>query len=474
MTIIVWFRQDLRRADNPALAAAAERGVVLPVHILDDGTGPETPRPLGGAARWWLHHSLAALRDDLGSLTLRRGDPGDVLESLVEETGATAVYWSRRYDPGGVARDRAVKARLQACGVAVESFPGSLLREPWTIRTQSGQPYRVFTPFRRALLASAIAEPEAAPARIALADAPLGDRLDDWRLTPRSPNWAEGWERLWRPGEAGAQARLDAFIDETLGDYAEGRDRPDRPATSRLSPHLRWGEISARQIRARLRFRADERPAEAEAVEKFLSELAWRDFSHHLLFAWPSLPERNWRPAFDAYPWRDDAGDLEAWRRGRTGYPMVDAGMRELWRTGFMHNRVRMLTASFLVKHLRLHWREGEAWFWDTLADADPANNAASWQWVAGSGADAAPYFRIFNPATQGRKFDPDGVYIRRWLPELARLDDRWIHAPHEAPAAALDAAGVALGETYPAPIVDHAAARRQALAGYEAVKSAR
>ncbi len=472
MTTIVWFRQDLRRSDNPALTAAAARGPVLPVFILDD-VSPGVWR-WGGASRWWLHHSLASLTDDLGGLMLYRGEPRELLPQIAQAHGATSVYWNRRYEPFAVARDTIVKETLQGLGIAAQSFNGSLLHEPWEVATGSGEPFKVYTPFWRAALRRPVAAPLPPPPRLTL-DLPnaSGDRLKDWSLLPSHPDWAAGWERHWQPGEAGAISQLDAFVAQGLAQYRTLRDRPDRANVSRLSPHLHWGEISPRQIWARMTLEA-QHPSQSNDVDKFLSELGWREFAHHLLYHFPSLPEQNWRQAFDAFPWRNSAADLKAWQRGRTGYPLVDAGMRELWQTGWMHNRVRMITASFLIKHLRIDWRQGEAWFWDTLVDADLANNAAGWQWVAGSGADASPYFRIFNPIVQGKKFDPDGVYIRRWCPELAGLPNAHIHAPFDAPAAALADAGVTLGKTYPHPIVNHDDARKQALRAYETVKAAR
>ncbi len=472
MTTLVWFRQDLRIADNPALAHAAARGPVVPVYILDDsGDGG---RPFGGASRWWLHHSLSALSNSLGGLVLLKGDPARLLPDLAGHTGARSVVWNHCYEPSAIARDTRLKAGLSSAGLTVTSFNASLLNEPWTVTTQDGGPFKVFTPFWRACRRLPVEPPSPAPAtRLARLPKGLGARLADWHLLPTKPNWAKGFEPEWRPGESGARDRLDAFLQGGLGGYAELRDRPDRKNVSRLSPHLHFGEISPRQVFAALSLHMAADSRATRDGEKFLSELGWREFSYHLLYHFPTLPERNWRPAFDAYPWSGDRHHLATWQRGLTGYPIVDAGMRELWATGYMHNRVRMVVASFLVKHLLIPWQEGEAWFWDTLVDADLANNAASWQWVAGSGADAAPYFRIFNPVTQGTKFDAEGRYVRRWVGELSRLPDAVIHAPWEAPAAQLEAAGVRLGETYPAPIVDHKAARERALGGYEVVKSA-
>jgi deoxyribodipyrimidine photo-lyase len=464
--LLVWFRQDLRLADNPALRDAIATGApVLPVYVLDD----ETPGPwrIGGASHWWLHHSLAALAADLGKLglrlILRRGRAQECLNELIAETGAAGVVWNRCYEPFAVARDKAIKSTLEARGLAARSFNANLLFEPWTVASKSGTPFRVFTPFWKACLA---AEPPAlplpAPSRaLAPANWPASDALDDWNLLPTKPDWAGGFS-IWNPGEAGAQARLAEFVARALDGYAGLRDRPDLEATSRLSPHLHFGEISPRQC------------FHAGAVSpKFLAELGWREFAHHLLFHIPDLPETALRAEFRDFPWRDDESRLRAWQQGRTGFPIVDAGMRELWRTGWMHNRVRMVAASFLVKHLLLPWQAGQAWFWDTLVDADLASNSASWQWVAGCGADAAPYFRVFNPMLQGAKFDPDGAYVRRFVPELAALPNEYLHAPWQAPADVLRRAGVALGATYPKPIVDHGEARVRALAAFRSLKEA-
>lgn len=472
MKTIVWFRRDLRLNDNPALNAAAKRGEVLPVYILDESGPDRGERPLGAASRWWLHHALTSLQRDLGDLVILKGDPATRLEELAQAEAVDAIYWNRCYEPGAIARDSRIKDELSG-RIEVKSFPGSLLVEPWEIATGSGQPYKVFSPFWGALRQRDIPQPEQRAPR-SLAQKGTGIELSGLNLLPPRQNWAEGWEQMWSPGEVGAMDALARFFDEKLPDYAAGRDKPAVEVTSRLSPHLHFGEISPHQIWHATRLHAELHPENANAAEKFLSELAWREFSAHLLYHFPTLPEQNWKPEFDAYPWRNAPEELAAWQKGQTGYPMVDAGMRELWATGYMHNRVRMIAASFLIKHLRIHWREGEAWFWNTLVDADLANNSASWQWVAGSGADASPYFRIFNPITQGRKFDPDGAYVRRWCPELKDLPDAHIHAPFEAPEKILAGAGVRLGETYPAPIVKHAEARQHALSGYDVVKQAK
>lgn len=467
--IILWFRQDLRLADNPALAAAAQtHRPLIPLYVLDD-VGDWA---LGGAARWWLHHSLTALSQDLrqlgAPLVLRRGDSEQVLRHLIDETGASAVFWNRRYEPDAVTRDTHLKSAL---GVETKSFNASMLREPWELKTGGGGPFKVFTPYFRALTAALCdLECPAPPARLAsYAGALPSDDLRSWSLTPHNPDWAAGFSPAWRPGEAGARDRLIQFLDGPLNGYAEARDCPGHRSTSRLSPHLQFGEIGPRQV-----WRAAE-AANARDTDKrkFQSEIAWREFSHHLLFHFPNLPAVNLRREFDAFPWREDDAAFRAWTRGLTGVPIVDAGMRELWATGWMHNRVRMIAASFLVKNLLLDWRRGARWFWDTLVDASLANNSASWQWVAGSGADAAPYFRIFNPVLQGRKFDPNGDYVRRWVPEISGLDNEVVHAPWEANASKLAAANVQLGETYPRPVADLAATRIRALNAFANLKSA-
>jgi deoxyribodipyrimidine photo-lyase len=479
VTTLLWFRSDLRLADNPALAAALAQGrPVVPVYILDDEDAGLWRA--GGASRWWLHHSLTALADDLAQrgsrLILRRGAAEEAVERLVAETGADAVVWNRRYEPWAVRRDERLKMTLKARGVAARSFNAGLLREPWEVMNGKGEPYRVFTPFWRALRAGLdLPTVIEAPQYISPPHSwPKSEALSDWCLAPSRPDWAGGLRETWTPGEAGAQERLDDFLGRASLEYAEARNLPGREGTSRLSPHLHVGEVGPRQI-----WRALTAAALAETgtpmpsgVEVFLSEIAWREFSHQLLFYAPELPEQPLRPEFAAFPWASDPVGLRAWRKGLTGYPIVDAGMRQLWATGWMHNRVRMIVASFLIKHLLVDWREGQAWFWDTLVDADLANNAASWQWVAGSGADASPYFRIFNPVTQGQKFDPDGAYVRRWVPELAGLPDKPLHAPWTARPIELADAGVRLGAEYPAPIVDHARARERALAAYASTRN--
>ncbi len=474
---LVWFRQDLRLADNPALKAAAS-GRVIPVYIHDPQAAGEWA--MGGAAQWWLHHSLADLDRNLQALgsrlILRHGSAPAVLDDLIAEVGVSRVVWNRCYEPWAIARDRAVKGDLKARGLQVESFNASLLFEPWTIRSGAGGPFRVYTPFWRACRAAGgPSAPEAAPDRLeAPAVWPHSERLNDWHLLPTAPDWSGGLRTAWTPGEAAARDRLIAFLDRALGQYRDRRNEPGVPATSGLSPHLHWGEIGPRQVWSAVADRLETGAVAGREgqAETFLKEIVWREFSYHLLFHNPDLPHRPLNARFEDFPWTDDeTGHLAAWQRGRTGYPIVDAGMRQLWATGWMHNRVRMVVASFLVKDLLLPWQAGEAWFWDTLVDADLASNSASWQWVAGCGADAAPYFRVFNPVLQGEKFDPAGAYVRHWVPEVARLPDRFVHRPWQAPGEVLEAAGVRLGETYPGPIVDHSEARARALAAFERIK---
>jgi len=465
---IVWFRNDLRVGDNPALVAAIESGRPIACLYVFDEVTPGRWR-MGGASRWWLHHSLlrlAASLERLGApLILRRGIAHDVVPRLVSEFDAAAVYWNRQYEAFAVAQDTRIKMRLGAMGVEAHSFNGSLLHEPWTVKTKTGEPYRVFTPFWRACAQLGLARsPLPSPKRIAPFAHAGGENLTQWRLLPTKPNWAVGFEPEWTPGEAGAHAALIRFLEGPAATYANDRDQLGIHGTSRLSPHLHFGEISPVQIWAAAH--------NAPRAEKFLSEVGWREFAHHLLFHWPNLPERNWRGSFDAFPWRTDASGLAAWQRGQTGYPVVDAAMRELWTTGYMHNRARMIAASFLIKHLLIDWRAGEDWFWDTLLDADLANNAASWQWIAGCGADAAPYFRIFNPVTQGERYDANGVYVRRWIPEIAALPNNVLHQPWQADAETLSTAGVRLGQTYPYPIVEHGVARQRALAAFSSLRS--
>ncbi len=472
-TSIVWLRDDLRLDDNPALSRGVELNVPMTVvYILDE----ESPgiRPFGGATRWWLHHSLVSLSEALAAagcaLTLRRGPASRVLRELAEETGAQHLLWNRRYGGPERALDAEIKDWAAGHGIEAASFQANLLFEPWTITTGSGGPYKVFTPFWRACLASGeprqplAAAPTLPPAAVAgrkrQADS---DALAAWSLLPASPNWSGGLAKTWEPGEAGAHRRLEDFLDGPAEQYGTGRNVPAVEGTSRLSPHLRFGEISPFRVWHELHRRF---PREAPPdVGIFRSELGWREFCWQLLYANPQLATRNYRAEFDQFEWQQPtAAELASWQQGRTGYPLVDAGMRQLWQTGWMHNRVRMAAASFLVKNLLADWRLGEAWFWDTLVDADEASNPANWQWVAGSGADASPYFRIFNPVTQSKKFDAEGRYLRAFIPELNELDRKAVHEPWKSP----DVHG------YPEPLVGLAESRERALAAYQKLKDNR
>jgi deoxyribodipyrimidine photo-lyase len=473
---IVWFRDDLRLSDHPALHAAANTGApVICVYVFDEANSAW--RPLGGAARWWLAQSLRALRESLRrrgtSLLLRKGRAAEIIAGLARENGASAVFWNEIAQAPQQAAAEAVAEALQEIGVASQGFAGDLLVDPVRIRNKEGRGLRVFTPFWRRVQALGD-PPKPFPAPKTLRPGPNlpSESIDSWQLEPTRPDWAGGLRETWRPGEQSAQAQLRAFLATGVTGYSVRRDRPDREGTSRLSPHLRFGEISPRQVWYTARFAAAERPALAGDIDKFLSELGWREFCRHLLFDVPDLATRNLQGSFDAFPWRHDDEALRAWQRGQTGYPLVDAGMRELWHTGVMHNRVRMVVASFLVKHLLIDWRAGEQWFWDTLVDADPGSNPANWQWVAGCGADAAPYFRVFNPILQSQKFDPDGAYVRRWVPELAGLPKAAVHQPWSATPLELADAGVKLGESYPQPIIDHRLGRERALAAYAKVRA--
>ncbi len=474
---IVWFRYDLRLADNPAVQKAIARGGPV-IALFIWSPEEEVEWQPGGASRWWLHQSLARLSASLekigARLVIRRGASGTALKSLLKETGADAVFWNRRYEPALIERDRELKAELRSTGCTVETFNSALLFEPWTVQNKSGKPFQVFTPYWKTCLALGepadplpsprfLPSPKKHPASVPLATLELEPKTD----------WASGIRSAWIPGESAAKKMLEEFCDSAFANYGEGRNRPDQNGTSRLSPYLHFGEISPRQVWHGLR-RAAEKAGAATATwrnSQFLAEIGWREFAHHLLFHFPEMPMKPLRTEFENFPWRDDADFLKAWQRGQTGYPLVDAGMRQLWTTGWMHNRVRMVVGSFLVKDLLLPWQEGARWFWDTLVDADLANNTLGWQWIAGCGADAAPFFRIFNPTTQGEKFDPQGDYVRRWVPELGRLPAEWIHQPSNAPADILARAGVQLGRNYPPPIISHTIAREVALAAYAKIR---
>ncbi|MFC4394778.1 cryptochrome/photolyase family protein [Arthrobacter sedimenti] len=469
-TSLVWLRDDLRLDDNPALSEAAGRGLPFTVvYILDEQS--QGVRPLGGAARWWLHHSLAALSADLESrgsrLVLRRGPAGEAIRTLATQTKADHLFWNRRYGQPERTIDADLKEWAGGHGMQASSYQANLLFEPWTVKTGAGGPYKVYSPFWRACLASQDIRnpfeapdtlPEPAPSGRGL---PASDTLSSWNLLPSSPDWSGGLAATWRPGETGAQQRLEDFLDGPIEDYGTGRNLPGTEGTSRLSPHLRFGEVSPFRVWREIRRRHPHNvPSD---VGTYRAELGWREFNWHLLYHNPDLATRNFRPAFDNFQWAPTSREeLAAWQQGNTGYPLVDAGMRQLWQTGWMHNRVRMAAASFLVKNLLTDWRIGEEWFWDTLVDADAANNPANWQWVAGSGADASPYYRIFNPVTQSKKFDAGGSYLRTFIPELRDVEGKGIHEPWTVEA-----------EGYPKPLVDLAESRERALDAYQKIKSA-
>lgn len=473
--VLVWFRRDLRLADNPALTAAIASGrPIVCLYVLD----PETPYYRGSAGKRWLQASLRALRrslEELGNrLIVRQGPVAVAVTSLAREIGAAGVFWNATADPTVEVNDRGITELLRHQGSDVRVFRGHVIVDPDSVRNKSGGPFRVYSPFWRAVQqACPVSEPLPAPGRIpAPARFPATDTGSLASLPPATAGGLPEPIKGWNPGETGAQARLQAFLEKGLNGYADHRDRPDLARTSGLSPHLVWGEISPRQVRSQIE-RATFAGASPRASERLLAQIGWREFSYYLLHHNPRLGRDSFNPAFSHFPWREDETSLDAWRRGETGYPLVDAGMRELAETGWMHNRIRMVVASFLVKHLLIDWRCGLDWFDQSLLDADAANNPAGWQWVAGSGADAAPYFRIFNPVLQGRKFDPDGVYTRRWVPELAHVDARHIHAPFELSSRELMRAGVILGQTYPDPIVEHGFARQRALDALSANRAA-
>ena len=477
---IVWFRDDLRLHDHPALTAAVRTGRPVLTLFVHDEDSPGI-RPLGGASKWWLARSLARLAEDLersgSSLHILSGPATEMVPKLAADCQAAAVFWSRRHRPAERAVDDAIEAALRAAGIEVQTFGGSLWHEPDEILQKAGDWYRIYTPYWRQASALPLppgplpaphgidgvkSVPQTLPWRL----------LDDLGLQPRKPDWSSGLAATFTPGETQARARLALFVQDGLDDYGEARNLPAIDGSSQLSPHLRFGEVSPREVIHAVDTAARHRKTAAKS-EKYLQEIVWRDFAYNLLAHVPDLSSRSYSPRFEHFRWAEPSQPLlAAWQHGRTGYPIVDAGMRQLWQTGWMHNRVRMITASFLCKHLLVDWRVGEDWFWDTLCDADPANNAVNWQWVAGTGPDAAPFFRIFNPVTQGEKFDPDGTYVRRFVPELAALAGRWIQRPWEAPAAVLAEAGVVLGKTYPGPIVDHVEARQRALAAFAASRA--
>jgi deoxyribodipyrimidine photo-lyase len=471
---IVWFRSDLRLADNPALHHACSQGYsILPIFIFSPEE--EMQWSIGGASRWWLHHSLHSLDESLRSkgskLLIFKGRSLTTLLSLIEKTGATALFWNRRYEPEIIVRDKNIKEVMRIQGLEVETFNGSLLHEPWTIQNKSQLPFQVFTPFwKNALSVTHPSAPLPPPDRIPLpSNLPESSSLDSLQLLPSLP-WDQGFYTAWKPGESGARKNITDFIRTSFASYTEGRNLPAEKGTSRLSPHLHFGEISPRQIWHA--FSSHFPKTDAWQSTQYLSEIGWREFSYHLLYHFPQTPLKPLRPAFEDFAWNKvKPSHLRAWKKGITGIPIVDAGMRELWATGWMHNRVRMITASFLVKNLRYPWIEGARWFWETLVDADLASNTLGWQWSAGCGADAAPYFRIFNPVSQGEKFDPEGTYVRRWIPELSQMPADWIHHPWESPTEILRKANVTLGLHYPHPILSLAETRNAALEAFKNLK---
>lgn len=471
-TILFWFRQDLRLLDNPGLFAASEQGTVMPIYILENDTLGDYK--MGGASKWWLYHSLSKLNQSLeNTLNVYIGKAEEVILKLVDEFDIDAVYWNRCYEPYRVQSDATLKSNLKSKKIECKSFNASLLWEPWEILKQDKTPYKVYTAFYRngCLQAAPPRKPISLPKKLTLKkDKTNKDSINSLDLL--SPiHWYEKMEAIWEIGEKAAHKKLLEFLDTGLIHYKESRNYPNRQNVSRLSPHLHFGEISPNQIWHTVKTHAVfQRKIAEEDRECFLSEIGWREFSYYLLYHFPNLPNRNFQSKFDRFPWQKNKQFLTAWQKGKTGYPIIDAGMRELWQTGYMHNRVRMIVASFLVKNLNIHWQHGAAWFWDCLLDADLANNSASWQWVAGSGADAAPYFRIFNPITQGEKFDLEGNYTRHYVPELTKMPNKYLFKPWQAPASILEDAGVILGKTYPKPIVDLTTTRERALAAYRSL----
>lgn len=465
-TAIFWFRQDLRCESNPSLALACKNHQkIIPLYIKD----PNPALSMGDAQKWWLHHSLSSLKHELNkvglNLNLKEADPRLLLKQLVEQYQVQAVYWNRRYEPMHIDQDKQIKKELIDMGVKAISSNGTLLHEPHEILNQSGSYFKVFTPYWRQCLRQMQINTPPPILKWPVNQEIPSENLEDWNLLPTRPNWAKEFNEHWQPGEIGAQFRLKQFVENHINGYKELRNEPASPGTSRLSPHLHFGEISPQQIWQAVQQAMQDPSCDLNSAQTFLAELGWREFSYQLLYHNPQLMNRNFKSQFDAFPWQINENDLSLWQQGLTGYPIVDAGMRELWRTGYMHNRVRMIVASFLTKHLLIDWRHGAAWFWNTLLDADLANNSASWQWVAGCGADAAPYYRIFNPVIQGEKFDAHGTYVTHWVPELKKVPLKWIHKPWEAPKGTLP---IELGKDYPFPIVDHAVARQIALASYK------
>ena len=469
--IIFWFRQDLRIVDNPGLSKSLKSDKVLPIYILDDTNSNDFA--MGAASRWWLHNSLRELNKNLDNkLSLYKGDPSEILESLSSRFNIKGIFWNRCYEPWRIERDKKIKSKFIEKDIIVETFNSALLWEPWEILKSDNTPYKVFTPYYRkgCLMSEAPRKPLSAPNLNTLfEDKENILQLDDLNLLPRI-KWYKEMEKLWEPGEKGAHKKLESFLSDGLLGYKEGRNFPSKKNVSQLSAHMHFGEISPNQVWHRAKLKKD-LPGIEKDLDHFLSELGWREFSYNLLFHFPELPRENLQKKFDNFPWIENEILFDKWKKGLTGYPIVDAGMRELWQTGYMHNRVRMIVGSFLVKNLLLHWHKGEKWFWDCLIDADLASNSASWQWVAGSGADAAPYFRIFNPILQGKRFDPDGSYIKKFIPELEQLPSKYLFSPWEAPIEVLSEANIELGSDYPEPIVDLIKSRDRALEAFSTIR---
>lgn len=472
---IVWFRQDLRLSDHPALSWAIEQGApIIPVYIY--APQEEGSWASGGASRWWLHHALedldAQLREHGSRLIIRAGDSLETLRELIHETNAGAVCWGRRYEPAIRERDGVIKKQLKEQGLRVESFNTSLLYEPHEVSNKQGKPYQVFTPFWKQCLTQPIRPIVNVPLKALAAPKkfPASKPLKALKLLP-AISWDKAFYDTWEPTAQGVRTRLKRFTKDALARYSKGRDLPAEEGTSRMSPYLHFGQISPHQIVAAAREQTD---LAKGSGYRYHAELGWREFGYHLLYHFPETPTVPLRPEFEHFPWVQDEALLKAWQQGQTGYPIVDAAMRQLWQTGWMHNRARMIVGSLLVKHMLQPWQEGAGWFWDTLVDADLASNTLGWQWIGGCGADAAPYFRVFNPMTQGEKFDCEGAYVREYVPELASLPAEYIHQPWEAPAEVLRNAGVTLGKTYPHPVIDHKTGRNRALTAYEKLKALR
>lgn len=469
---IIWFRQDLRLADNHALQKAIETNKpLLPLFILEDDNH-FNKRVLGKASLWWLHHSLCALQNDLPDLCLRKGNVIQILSQVIKETGAQYLFYNKPYGAHDTYEEDQLKLEFKNSDLRIISCRGNLLNDPQDIYNQSERPYQIFTPYWHECLRKISPRlPVPRPNKIDTFKIE-SEQLNSWKLTPHNPDWAAKFTDYWQPGEQGAQQQLSKFINHSLCNYHILRDYPAKQGTSRLSPHIHWGEISITQLWHAIHTARMSMDISDNAIEAFSSEIGWREFSYYVAYHFPEISDQPLRQQFQNFPWLMNEAHLKAWQKGLTGYPIVDAGMRELWATGWMHNRVRMIVASFLVKHLLIAWQEGERWFWDTLVDADMANNAVNWQWVAGCGIDAAPYFRIFNPVLQGEKFDSQGIYVRKWVPELSGMPDSFIHKPWLAPQSILYESKVSLGTNYPYPIVDHKSARLRALEAYENFKN--